>query len=50
MLRICPSHQSVSTLSYDNNATAGTSITGTGNAHHYPINGSVFKVLIGPLF
>lgn len=23
---------------------------GTGNAHHYHINGSVFKVLIGPLF
>ncbi|KAM0453245.1 hypothetical protein ACHAPV_009039 [Trichoderma viride] len=23
---------------------------GTGNAHHYHINGSAFKVLIGPLF
>jgi hypothetical protein len=50
MLRICPSHQSVSTLAYDSNAAVGTSRTGTGNAHHYHINGSVFKVLIGPLF
>lgn len=47
MLRICPSHQGVSTLAYDNNAAAGTSIIGTGNAHHYHINNSVFKVLNG---
>lgn len=43
-------HQSVSTLAYDSNAAAGTSRMGTGNAHHYHINGSAFKVLIGPLF
>lgn len=43
MLRIRPSHQNVSTLAYDNSAAAGTSITGTGNAHHYYIKGQCFQ-------